>query len=234
MDFIGQFVNQSVGAWGYYAVFGLLAAEGFGLFFVPGETALIAAAVIAGATHQLSIIYVLLAGYLGALLGDNFAFLVGHTYGFGLLRRYGHKVRLNEKRLKFVQYLYLRYGAPIVFVGRFIMYLRSWESFLAGANAMKWRRFFPVNATATLAWVCAWGLGAYALGHASQILLEAIGFGVFGLFLVLFAIGWMYFRRHEAALEAKADAALPGPLRKHRPEEVQPRGGHAEQPARNP
>lgn len=220
MDFISHFVNQSVGQWGYFAVFGLLALEGFGLFFVPGETALIAAAIVAGATDHLWIGWVLLAGWIGGVTGDNFAFFVGRRYGFDLLRRHGDKVHLNGARLKFVQYLYLRYGSPIVFVGRFIVYLRSWESFLAGANAMPWRSFLPVNAAATLVWVCAWGLGAFALGTASQRMMEIFGFGILGVFVVLFGVGWLYFRRHEEALEARADRALPGPLQRHRPQDV--------------
>ena len=216
------FINHAVGSWGYYAVFGMLAAEGFGLFFVPGETTLLAAAIVAGATHHLGIVFVLLAGYAGALLGDNFSYLVGHRLGFGLIRRYGPYVRLNQKRIKFVQVLYLRYGVPIVFVGRFIMLLRSWESFLAGANRMPWRRFAPVNAAASLVWVCAWGLGAYALGEAGVAMLKTVGLALLGIFCLAFVAAWLYFRRHERDMEAWADRALPGPLKPHRPQDVKP------------
>jgi membrane protein DedA with SNARE-associated domain len=222
---VGQFdafVNHVVGSWGYYAVFGMLAAEGFGLFFVPGETTLLAAAIVAGATHHLGIVFVLLAGYAGALLGDNFSYFVGHRFGFGLIRRYGPSVRLNQKRIKFVQVLYLRYGIPIVFAGRFVMLLRSWESFLAGANRMPWRRFAPVNAAASLVWVCAWGLGAYALGEAGTAMLKTVGLALFGVFCLAFVAAWLYFRRHESDMEAWADAALPGPLKPHRPQDVKP------------
>jgi len=222
---VGQFdafINHAVGSWGYYAVFGMLAAEGFGLFFVPGETTLLAAAIVAGATHHLGIVFVLLAGYAGALLGDNFSYLVGHRLGFGLIRRYGPYVRLNQKRIKFVQVLYLRYGVPIVFVGRFIMLLRSWESFLAGANRMPWRRFAPVNAAASLVWVCAWGLGAYALGEAGVAMLKTVGLALLGIFCIAFVAAWLYFRRHERDMEAWADRALPGPLKPHRPQDVKP------------
>ncbi len=217
-----SFINHAVGSWGYYAVFGMLALEGFGLFFVPGETTLIAAAIVAGTTHRLDIVFVLLAAYAGALLGDNFSYYVGHRFGFGLIRRYGHYVRLNPKRIKFVQFLYLRYGAPIVFVGRFIMLLRSWESFLAGSNHMPWWRFALVNAGASLVWVGVWGLSGYALGQASKTVLEAVGIGILVLFVLAFAVAGIYFRRHEEEFEAKADQMLPGPLRPHRPRDVKP------------
>lgn len=218
------FVTHIIGNWGYFAVFGMLAAEGFGLFFVPGESSLIAASIAAGAGHRLSILLVLLAAYAGALIGDNFSYYVGNRFGFGLIRRHGHYLRLNPRRIKYVQYLYLRYGAPIVFVGRFVALLRSWESFLAGANHMRWRKFAPVNAAASLVWVCAWGLGAYMLGKASSSLLRDVGIGIFALFLICFVAGLIYFRRHEEELEGVADRALPGALRPHKPEDVRPTG----------
>lgn len=220
MDHLHAIVTHVVSTWSYYAVFGMLAVEGFGLFFLPGETTLIAAAIIAGSTGKLRIVFVLLAGYAGAILGDNTAFLVGRHFGFDLIRRYGPYIRINQRRIKYAQYLYLRYGGPIVFVGRFIMLLRSWESFLAGANLMRWKRFFPVNAAATLLWVCAWGLGAYGLREAGQTLLESVGLGTLGIFTALIIGLWTYFHRHEEELEARSEAALPGPLRDHRPEDV--------------
>jgi membrane protein DedA with SNARE-associated domain len=227
VDIFGNTIDQIVANWGYIAVFAGAALEGFGVFFVPGETMLIAAAIVAGAS-RLNIILVLVAAYIGAILGDNFAFWVGHRYGFGLIRRYGHYVRINEKRVKFVQYLYLRYGSPIVFIGRFVMLLRAWESFLAGANDMRWRRFAPVNAAAILVWDCVWGLGAYGLGQSSKTILEAVGVGIFVVVIIILIVGWVYFRRHEEALEATADKALPGPLRAHRPRDLKPASFSAE------
>jgi membrane protein DedA with SNARE-associated domain len=220
MNLLGSFIPHVVATWGDAVVFVMLALEGLGLFFIPGETTLIAAAILAGATHELSIAGVLLAGWAGALTGDNSAWWVGQRYGFGVIRRYGHWVRMDEGRLKFVQYLYLRYGVPIVFVGRFITVLRCWEAFLAGANAMAWRRFAPVNALASLVWVGFWGLTAYRLGHASGPVLKTVGLVVLVVVGAALVLGWLYFRRHEPDLRAKADRALPGPLRPRRPQEV--------------
>ncbi|MGH8199686.1 MAG: DedA family protein [Steroidobacteraceae bacterium] len=101
----GQFVHHVVATWGYYAVFAFCTLEGFGLFFVPGETTLIAASIAAAgaltrAPHHLNIIWVLAVAFCGAILGDNFSFWIGHRFGFGLLRRYGHYLSINLKRLK--------------------------------------------------------------------------------------------------------------------------------------
>lgn len=215
------FISHVVGSWGYYAVFGMLAAEGFGLFFIPGETTLLAAALVAGATHHLGIVFVLLAGYAGALLGDNFSYFVGHRFGFGLIRRYGPYVRLNQKRIKFVQVLYLRFGIPIVFVGRFIMLLRSWESFLAGANRMPWRRFVLSSAIGISLWATAFGVGGYTFGvqfarlaRSWWIFSGPSGWAIFGIgAVIVISILTIFVGRHEAQWTAKAERALPGPLR---------------------
>lgn len=217
----GQIVHHVVATWGYYAVFSLCALEGFGLFFAPGETALIAASIAAagaltGGSHHLNIIWVLLAAFCGAVLGDNFSFWVGHKFGFPLLYRYGHYIKVDLKRLKYVQYLYLRHGYPIVFLGRFVMLLRSWESFLAGANAMPWRQFAPVNGAAILVWVCVWGLGAYGIGQTSDRVLKPITIGIAVVVCITLITGWIYFRRHENELELRSEKALPGPLRARR------------------
>ena len=214
---ISHIVNHIISTWGYYAVFGLDALEGFGLFFVPGETALIAAAIYTGETHKLNIILVLLASFCGGVLGDNASFWVGREFGFPALRRWGHYIHVDMKRLKFIQYLYLRHGKPLVFIGRFIMLLRAWESFLAGANAMPWPEFAVVNVAAVFVWVCVWGLGAWGLGQASQGVLEIAGIVIFVVVCVIIIVGWIYFRRHEEELEARAEKALPGPLRARRP-----------------
>jgi membrane protein DedA with SNARE-associated domain len=222
---ISSIVTSFVANWGYIAVFAATALEGFGLFFVPGETTLIAAAIVAGATHQLNILLVLLCGWAGGMAGDNFSYWVGHRFGFGLIRRYGPWVHINERRIKFVQYVYLRYGAPIVFIGRFVMLFRAWESFLAGANDMRWWKFFRVNTAAVLVWVCVWGLGAYGLGEAGKTLLEGIGLAIFVVICIILIAGWICFRRHEEALEDVADRALPGPLQAHRPQDVRLKPG---------
>lgn len=222
VSFLGGTINHAIAHWGYTAVAVATAAEGFGFFFVPGETTLMAAAIYAGATGKLSIIIVLAAAVGGAIIGDNVAFLVGREFGFKLLRRYGHYVHLHEKRLKYVQYMFLRHGVPIVFIGRFVMLLRAWEAFLAGADAMPWHEFAPVNAAAIVVWVCIWGLGAWGFGQASSNLLDWIGIGIFVVICAILIAGWLDFRRHEDELEAKADKALPGPLQSHRPSDLKP------------
>src|SRR3984893_7379524 len=95
--------------YGYWAVLLFVAIESTGIPF-PGETMLLVAAVFAGTTHQLSIALVIVAAASGAILGDNLGFWVGREGGYRLLRRYGRYIRLEERRLKLGQYLFMRHG----------------------------------------------------------------------------------------------------------------------------
>lgn len=201
-----------ISTYGYGAVGGVIALESIGIP-LPGETALIAAAVIAGTTHALDIWYIIAAAAGGAILGDNVGFWIGREFGYWLVLRYGRYVRLTERRIKLGQYLFDRYGGEVVFFGRFVAVLRALAAFLAGANRMRWPQFLIYNAAGGIVWAVAYGVGAYYLGKEVDRLAKPVGIGI----VVAAAIGAIAFaiflRRHEADLEDRAEKALPGPLR---------------------
>jgi membrane protein DedA with SNARE-associated domain len=207
----GSTLSHLIIAYGYWAVFGLVALESSGIP-LPGETALISAAVYAGTTRRIDIALVILAAAGGAILGDNIGFRVGREFGIRLLVRYGRYARIDAARLKLGQYLFLRHGAKIVFFGRFVAVLRAFAALLAGANRMRWRRFLVSNACGGAVWAMLYGLGGYVFGEAAQCLARPVGIAALVLVAAAFIAGLIMFRRHEKALAAQAERALPGPL----------------------
>jgi membrane protein DedA with SNARE-associated domain len=207
----GPALSHFVVAYGYWAVFCLVALESGGLP-LPGEATLIAAALYAGTTHEIGIAGVILAAAGGAVLGDNVGYGVGRTVGLRLLLRYGRYIRLGEPRLKLGRYLFLRHGGKVVFLGRFVAVLRALAALLAGANQMAWRRFLVFNACGGLAWAAAYGLSGFLFGEAMHRLAGPIGIATLALGLVVLVVSWVAFRRHEKRLEAIAERAFPGPL----------------------
>ena len=109
------------------------------------KTALVTAAIFAG-QGALNIEGVIGSAILAAILGDNCGYWVGRELGFRFVYRYGRYVRLDERRLKLGQYLFMRHGGKIVFFGRFVAFLRAFAAVLAGANRMSWPRFLAMNA----------------------------------------------------------------------------------------
>ena len=161
-------------AYGYWAVLIFVAIESSGIPF-PGETMLLVAAIYAGTTHRLAIPLVIAAAALGAILGDNIGYWVGREGGYRLLRRYGHYLHIDERRVKLGQYLFRKHGGKVVFFGRFIAVLRAWAAFLAGTNRMPWGSFLLYNALGGIIWATLYGLGGYFLGDNIHRLTGPIG-----------------------------------------------------------
>jgi membrane protein DedA with SNARE-associated domain len=67
---------------------------------VPGETALVSAALFAGSTHRLTIGSVLFVAATAATVGGMIGYIIGSWIGLRLLVRYGKYVGLDERRLK--------------------------------------------------------------------------------------------------------------------------------------
>ena len=147
-----------------------------------------------------------------AIAGDNAGFWIGRTLGIRWVTRHQAKLRLNPRRLKLGQYLFLRHGGKVVFFGRFVAVLRAFAAFFAGLNNMDGRRFLLFNALGAIAWAGVYGIGAYLFGEKLTAALNEAG--------VVLAIGggivaiaaFLIVRRYERAWEDKAERALPGPL----------------------
>ena len=200
-----------VTAYGYWAIALIVGLESMGVP-LPGETTLVAAAVYAGTTHRLGIGWVILAAAFGAILGDNAGFWIGRELGFRLLVRYGRHIGLSEGRLKLGQYLFRRHGGKVVFLARFVAVLRVLAALLAGVNCMPWPRFLLFNAAGGVVWALAYGLVGYGFGEAVHQIAGPISVAGLALAVVAVAAGFLFLRRHETQLQAKAARALPGPL----------------------
>ncbi len=198
---------------GYWVIAVVVGLESMGLP-LPGETVLIGAAALSGGSSgELSIIWVILAAVTGAIVGDSIGYWVGRRVGLRLLVRHGARIGLNEGRLKLGQYLFARHGGTIVFAGRFVPMLRVTTALLAGVNRMPWSRFLVFNAAGASVWATLVGSAAYALGSTVSHVSGPVGIGLLAFALVFMAGGFVFFRRNEAEFLAKAEQALPGPLR---------------------
>ena len=196
-------------SYGYLVVFVLVMLESIGLP-VPGETALIGAALYAGSTGKLEIWGVIAVAIAGAIIGDNIGFSIGRYGGARLLLRHGHKIGLHEGRLKIGIWLFRRHGGKVVFWGRFVSILRTYAAFLAGANQMAWGRFLVFNAAGAVVWATAFGVAYYVFGSALQKLSTTIDItlGVAGVVGLVAFLVWS--KRKEDELLERAEREVPG------------------------
>ena len=204
-------VSNLIATMGYWAVFLLVGAESLGVP-LPGETALITAGVYAGHTHRLNPWLIFLVASAAAIIGDNIGYWIGDKGGYRLARRYGPKVRLDERKLKVARYLFDRHGAKVVFLGRFVSVLRTYAAFLAGTSKMRWRKFLPANAAGGILWAAIYTFTAYLAGNALQKASGIIDWVFIGAAVVAIVAVIMLIRRQTGRLAVLAEAAYPGPL----------------------
>jgi len=183
---------------GYPLLFLLVMAESSGVP-IPGETALIAGAVLAS-QGRLKIELVIPLAAAAAIVGDNIGYLIGREGGRWLLERPGRFYRQRQQVLETGEPFFERHGPKAVFFGRFILGLRVWASWLAGATHMPWHSFAFWNACGGIAWATGVGLLAYFLGHSAGNAIQA--FGIYGLAAFLLAVVGALFahRRHRRRL----------------------------------
>src|SRR5271167_1117248 len=209
MDIVHH-LHGYLATYGYFAILAIVGMESAGIP-MPGETVLVAAAILAG-QGKLHIWGVIGAAAAGAILGDNCGYWVGREFGFPIAYRFGRFIRLDERRLKLGQYLFLKHGGTIVFFGRFVAVLRAFAAFLAGVNHFNWERFFFFNAAGGIVWATIFGSGGYWLGRAFEHYARPVAIAALIVAIVAVFVGARFVRYHERALEDEAERALPGPL----------------------
>jgi membrane protein DedA with SNARE-associated domain len=202
-------VDSWLETYGYLVVFLLVMIESIGVP-VPGETALIGAALYAGSTHKLEIWWVIAVAVAGAIIGDNIGYAIGRYGGAKVLLRHGHRIHLHEGRLKIGIWVFRRHGGKVVFWGRFVSVLRTYAAFLAGTNQMPWPRFLFFNAAGGIVWATLFGVGYYLFGGVLKRLSTTIDvtLGVLGALVVVGFVVWM--RRKEAELQERAEREIAG------------------------
>ncbi len=145
-------------------LFVLVAVESAGVP-LPGETALIAAAVLADRGHY-SIVTVIVVAALAAIIGDNIGYWIGRKGGRKLLTRKPIE-RDADRVLPPSERFFARHGPKTVFLGRFVAVLRVTSAWLAGIGHMPWWRFFIWNAAGGICWAVLVGVASYYGGHAA-------------------------------------------------------------------
>ncbi|HWH15776.1 MAG TPA: DedA family protein, partial [Miltoncostaeaceae bacterium] len=153
---------EGAAEYGFIAV--LLVVAGDGVFpALPGETAIVAAAVLA-ASGTGSLWLVIAAGMVGAILGDSCAFWVGRA-GRGPIRRAVGRVA-GQERLLAAERMVRRNGAALVVAGRFLPGLRIAINMSCGSGQMAYGRFLLFDALGAFIWATQAALLGYFAGRA--------------------------------------------------------------------
>ena len=189
--------------YGYGIIGVVVMLESMGLP-LPAESLIIGASLYAATTHHLEIRWIVVAAVTGAIMGDNFGYLIGRSIGYKLLQKHGAKVGLTKERLLLGSFLFKRHGGLVVFVGRFVAVLRVFIALLAGANHMPWKSFLWHNALGGVFWAGGYAVATYFLGKEIFSLSGPLAIGLGSVVVVGLGVALYFLKKNEKRLTEEA------------------------------
>lgn len=129
----------------------------------PSAAILLAAGILVQ-QGQLDFRGAIVFGILGAIIGNQVGYLVGHRGGRSFVLKWGRYVKLTPERLERVERFFVRHGGKAVFAARFFAVSRVLEALVAGMSRMRWNTFFLYSVLGGIVWVAAVVLAGYFVG----------------------------------------------------------------------
>jgi membrane-associated protein len=188
-----------------------------GLFFpfLPGDTLLFALGLfIAGDDYQVLGIENNAVGLAVAMSMLCVAAFLGNVVGYEIGRKIGPPLYERDGRIMKRKYLdqtsafFDKHGNKALVIGRFVPFVRTYITVVAGVTLMERRRFFVWSAIGALAWVFSITLLGFFLGQTFPALGQNIDYAVVAILLfsvIPVAYEWLKHRRHSKSESRSAD-----------------------------
>jgi undecaprenyl-diphosphatase len=211
---IVEFIVPFLTSYGYPVLFlfTFLETSAFLGLVAPGETII----VLCGFYAYRGVLDPWLVGVVatvGAIAGDQAGYLLGRTYGHGLIARFGRYFFFDARRLKTTERFYDKHGGKTVFIGRFMSILRSFGPVVAGISRMGYPTFLAWSVASCMVWGAVFTLVGYFFGKSWEVIEEWLGWGGAAAFVLgVIAVLWFLHHKREERLEEEmeTESADPG------------------------
>lgn len=152
------------GNWVYVALWFVVFAEtGLAVgFFLPGDSLLVVSGLFAAA-GKLNIWLVLIAFFLGSVIGDSTGYWTGRAMGKTLFNREDSFI-FKPSRVENAHAFFEKYGVKTVILARFVPIVRTFAPIVIGAAEMRYRTFLTYSIIGGLLWINSMVLAGYFLG----------------------------------------------------------------------
>jgi membrane-associated protein len=128
-------------------------------FFLPGDSILFSAGLVAAAHGNINIVILVLLIFLAAFFGDQVGFVIGRVVGRPYLdKRESPRIK---RMVANAEVFYERFGWWAVVLARFFPWIRTFVPPIAGAAKMNYYKFLSANALGALIW----GVGITLAGY---------------------------------------------------------------------
>lgn len=163
----GHLIDYLLNWLGNYVYFGLwfviFAETGLAVgFFLPGDSLLVVSGLFAAA-GKLNVALVMLAFFLGSVIGDSTGYWTGRVMGKTLFNRESSRI-FKPSRVEKAHAFFEKYGVKTVILARFVPIVRTFAPLVVGAAEMPYSRFLPFSILGGLLWICSMVLAGYFLG----------------------------------------------------------------------
>jgi membrane-associated protein len=119
-------------------------------FFLPGDSILFSAGLVAAAHGNINIVILVTAISLAAFFGDQVGFVIGRVVGRPYLDK-KESPRIKRMIAK-SEVFYEKYGWWAVVIARYFPWIRTFVPPIAGAAKMNYYKFLSANALGALLW----------------------------------------------------------------------------------
>jgi membrane-associated protein len=163
----GRYALDDLIRWGGYVVLVAIVFVETGLlvgFFLPGDSLLITAGLIAAA-GGLNIWWLNLALCVAAIAGDSVGYAIGARLGPRIFTK-EKSLLFNPRHVMRTREFYARHGAKTIVIARFVPIIRTFAPVVAGVGQMQYRRFLSYNVVGGIGWVVSMTWAGFLLGQA--------------------------------------------------------------------
>ena len=119
-------------------------------FFLPGDSILFSAGLVAAAHGNINIVILVTAIFLAAFFGDQVGFVIGRVVGRPYLDK-KESPRMKRMIIK-SEAFYEKYGWWAVVIARYFPWIRTFVPPIAGAAKMNYYKFLSANALGAFLW----------------------------------------------------------------------------------
>ena len=162
--FLIDWLLALLGPWVYLGLWFVIFAEtGLAVgFFLPGDSLLVVAGLFAAA-GKLNVLLVMLAFFLGSVIGDSTGYWTGRMMGKTLFNRESSFI-FKPSRVEKAKQFFEKYGVKTVVLARFVPIVRTFAPLVVGAAEMPYAKFLTFSILGGLLWICSMVLAGYFLG----------------------------------------------------------------------
>lgn len=119
-------------------------------FFLPGDSILFSAGLVAASHGNINIVILVTAIFLAAFFGDQVGFVIGRVVGRPYLDK--KKSPRMKRMIAKSEVFYEKYGWWAVVIARYFPWIRTFVPPIAGAAKMNYYKFLSANALGALLW----------------------------------------------------------------------------------